>query len=228
MLSNINFSVLQNSVTAVIGKSGEIIALITFVLGGLFIGWFTPTEAGAAGAFGAIVITLVRRRFSWQIFKDSLFATAKTTGMIYALIIGAFLFNFFLAVSTIPTSLAEFAGRLPLPPLGIIVIIILLYVLLGCFIDALAMILLTIPIFFPLCMNLGYHPIWFGILLVRMTEVGAITPPFGINVFILSGISGVPVGTIYRGVIPFVIADFFHVALIIAIPALSLTIPNMM
>jgi len=212
-----------------IGKCGEVVVLISFVLGGLFIGWFTPTEAGAVGVFGAIAISLLRRRLTWQSFKQSCIDTAKTTGMIYALVIGAFLLNFFLAVSTIPNVLSEFVSTLPLPPLGIMSLVCLVYVVLGCFVDALAMILLTIPIFFPLVMNLGFHPIWFGVIVVRMGEIGVITPPVGMNVYALSGIAkDVPMQTIFKGVIPFVMADICHVALLLFFPQLTLFLPGLM
>ena len=208
---------------------GEIIGLIVLVLGGLIIGWFTPTEAGAVGAFGAISFSMIRRRLDWEKFKHALVETMKTTGMLYGILIGAFLFKYFLAVTTIPFVLADFVGGLPLPPLAIMVLVMTIYVFLGCVMDALAMILLTIPVFFPLAMDLGFDPIWFGILLVRMTEIGLITPPIGMNVYAISGIApDVPVTTIFKGIIPFLIADVFHVALLLFVPAVVLFLPKFM
>ncbi|UCG65040.1 MAG: TRAP transporter large permease [Deltaproteobacteria bacterium] len=208
---------------------GEIIGLIILVLGGLIIGWFTPTEAGAVGAFGAISFSLIRRRLNWEKFKHALMETMKTTGMLYGILIGAFLFKYFLAVTTIPFRLANFVGELPLPPLAIMVLVMLVYVFLGCVMDALAMILLTIPIFFPLAISLGFDPIWFGVILVRMTEIGLITPPIGMNVYAISGIApDVPVTTIFRGIIPFLIADVCHVALLLFVPAVVLFLPKVM
>ena len=213
---------------APIGKCGEVVVLIAFVLGGLFIGWFTPTEAGAAGAFGAIVIALARRRLNWQKFKNACFEALKTSGMIYALVIGAFILNYFLAASRIPTELASFVGGLPLAPLGIMVLVMLVQVVLGCFIDAMAMLLLIVPIFLPLALDLGFSPIWFGIMLVRMGEIAVITPPVGMNVYAISGIApDVPMGTIFRGVIPFVIADICHVTLLLFIPQIALFLPGL-
>jgi C4-dicarboxylate transporter DctM subunit len=208
---------------------GEIIGLILLVLGGIVLGWFSPTEAGAIGAFGAIVFSLFRRRLNWEKFKNALVETMKTTGMLYGILIGAFVFKYFMAVTTIPSVLADFVGGLPLPPLAIMALIMLVYVFLGCVMDALTMILLTIPIFFPLVLSLGFHPIWFGIIIVRMTEIGLITPPIGMNAYAISGIApDVPITTIFKGVIPFLIADFFHVMLLLFVPIVVLWLPSIM
>lgn len=208
---------------------GEIIGLILLILGGIVLGWFSPTEAGAIGAFGAIVFSLFRRRLNWGKFRNALVETMKTTGMLYGILIGAFVFKYFLAVTTIPFALADFVGGLPVPPLAIMALIMLVYVFLGCVMDALTMILLTIPIFFPLVLSLGFDAIWFGIIIVRMTEIGLITPPIGMNVYAISGIApDVPVTTIFKGVIPFLIADFFHVALLLFVPIVVLWLPSIM
>jgi TRAP-type C4-dicarboxylate transport system permease large subunit len=170
---------------------------------------------------------MIRKRLDWEKFKHALVETMKTTGMLYGILIGAFLFKYFLAVTTIPFVLADFVGGLPLPPTAIMVLIMTIYVFLGCVMDALAMILLTIPVFFPLAMNLGFDPIWFGILLVRMTEIGLITPPIGMNVYAISGIApDVPITTIFKGIIPFLIADVFHVALLLFLPIVVLFLPK--
>jgi len=208
---------------------GEIIGLILLVLGGLIVGWFTPTEAGAVGAFGAIFFSLFRRRLNWEKFKYALTETMKTTGMLYGILIGAFIFKYFMAVTTIPFALADFVGGLPLPPLAIMALIMLVYLFLGCVMDALTMILLTIPIFFPLAMSLGFDPVWFGVILVGMTEIGLITPPIGMNVYAISGIApDVPITTIFKGVIPFLIADFCRMALYLLVPAVVLFLPGIM
>ncbi|MFC1535116.1 TRAP transporter large permease [Thermodesulfobacteriota bacterium] len=210
-------------------STGEIIALVFLVLGGLIIGWFTPTEAGAVGAFGALISALIRRRLTWEQFKKALSETMKITGMIYGVLIGAFIFNYFMAVTMIPFWIADVVSSLPLPPLGIMVFIIIIYIFLGCVMDALAMVLLTIPIFFPLAMSLGFDPIWFGIIIVRVVEIGMITPPIGINVYVISGVAkDVPMQTIFKGIIPFLIADFFHVILLLFVPQISLFLPNLM
>ncbi|MBN1256048.1 MAG: TRAP transporter large permease [Deltaproteobacteria bacterium] len=206
----------------------EIVLLVFFVLGGIIFGWFTATEAGAMGAFGAIGFSLIRGRLTWKNLKQAVIETLKTTGMLYGILIGAFLFKYFMAVTTIPFALADFVGGLPFPPVVIMVFIMLVYVFLGCVMDALAMILLTIPIFFPLALSLGFDAIWFGVILVRMTEIGLITPPIGMNVYAIAGIAkGVHVTTIFRGIVPFLIADVFHVALLLFVPQVVLFLPNL-
>ncbi|UCG54661.1 MAG: TRAP transporter large permease [Dehalococcoidia bacterium] len=207
---------------------GEIIALIILVLGGLIIGWFTPTEAGAVGAFGAIVFSLLRRRLNWQNFKHAVEETVKLTGMVYVILIGAMLFKYFMAATKIPFMLADFVGGLGIPSMGIMVIIILIYVILGCFLDAAAMVMLTIPIFLPLVDTLGFNLIWFGIIVVRMAEIGLITPPIGLICYNIAAVSdGVPVQTVFRGIIPFLIADILHVLLLLFVPGVVLFLPNL-
>jgi tripartite ATP-independent transporter DctM subunit len=214
---------------AAFGSCGEIIGLIILVLGGLIIGWFTPTEAGAVGAFGAILVCLFRRRLDWQKFRQALLRTMKTTGMIYFILIGAFILNCFLAVTTIPFVLADFVSGLPLPPLAIMGCIIIIYIFLGCVMDAMAMILLTIPIFFPLTASLGFDPIWFGIIIVAVTEMAMISPPIGINVYVIAGVApDVPMQTIFKGIIPFLMADFCRVTLYLLVPSIVLFLPSLM
>ncbi|MBN2059719.1 MAG: TRAP transporter large permease [Deltaproteobacteria bacterium] len=213
------------------GSCGEIVILIVFVLTGLIIGWFTPTEAGAVGAFGAIIMCALRGRLTLQKFIRAIIETLKTTGMIYGILIGALIFNYFVAASTTPYVLSEFIGNLALPPMAILVMVLVLYFFLGCFLDTAAMTVLTIPIFFPLVVSLGFNPIWFGIVFVRMTEIAMITPPIGINTFVISGVvkdMGINMGTVFRGIIPFLVADFFHVTLLILVPQLSLFLVKIM
>jgi C4-dicarboxylate transporter DctM subunit len=219
---------LKEKVTS-FASCGEILALIVLVLGGIIFGWFSPTEAGAIGAAGAIIFSLFRRRLNWEKFKSALIETMKTTGMLYGILIGAFVFKYFMAVTTIPVALADFVGGLPLPPLAIMALIMAVYLVLGAIMDALTMILLTIPIFFPLAISLGFSPVWFGVILVGMTEIGLITPPIGMNVYAISGIApDVPVTTIFRGVIPFLIADICRMTLYLLVPAVVLFLPSMM
>jgi C4-dicarboxylate transporter DctM subunit len=214
---------------AAFGSCGEIIGLIALVLGGLMIGWFTPTEAGAVGAFGAVLFSLIRGRLNWQKFKKAVIETMKTTGMVYCILIGAIIFNYFMAVTNIPFVLADIVGGLPLPPLAIMGLVLIVYIFLGCIMDAGAMILLTIPIFFPLALSLDFSPIWFGIIIVRVCEIGMITPPIGINVYVIAGVApDVPIQTIFKGIIPFLIADLFNVMLLLFVPAIALFLPNLM
>ena len=208
---------------------GELIGLIILVLGGIILGWFSPTEAGAIGAAGAIVFSLFRRRLNWEKFKHALVETMKTTGMLYGILIGAFVFKYFMAVTTIPFMISDFVGGLPLPPLAIMGLIMVVYLFLGAIMDALTMILLTIPIFFPLAISLGFDPIWFGVILVGMTEIALITPPIGMNVYAISGIApDVPVTTIFKGIIPFLIADFCRMAIYLFFPVVVLFLPSIM
>jgi len=214
-----------------LGSCGEIVVLIVFVLAGLIIGWFTPTEAGAVGAFGAIIMCTLRGRLTWNSFKTAIIDTLKTTGMIYGILIGAMIFNFFVAATTIPYVLSDFIGGLPLPPMAILAMVLVLYFFLGCFLDVAAMTVLTIPIFFPLVISLGFDPIWFGIIFIRMAEIAMITPPIGMNTFVIAGIvkeMGIEMGTVWRGIFPFLMADFLHVTLLILIPQLSLFLVKVM
>jgi C4-dicarboxylate transporter DctM subunit len=213
---------------AAFGSCGEVVGLVALVLGGLLVGWFTPSEAGAVAAFGAIVFSMLRKRLNWEKFGQAAVDTVKTSGMIYCILIGAMLFKYFMALSTMPVMVADFIGGLAVPPLVVIIAMMIVYVMLGCIMDVLAMVLLTMPVFFPMVMGLGFDPIWFGIIIVRMTEIGAITPPVGINVYVISGVApDVPLSTIFRGIVPFLIADILHVALLLLVPSVVLFLPNL-
>ncbi len=208
----------------------EIIVVFLISIGGLFAGWFTPTEAGAVGAFSILVITLIRKRISWDGFKKSLNDTVRTTAMIMLMVAGAIMFGRFIAVSRLPFALANWATNLSLPPFGIITAILLIYLVLGCFIDALALILLTIPIFFPVAVQvLGYDPIWFGVIIVMVVAMGVITPPVGMNVYIIKGVAkDIPTETIFKGVWPFIIAICVCLAILIAFPQIVTFLPNLL
>jgi C4-dicarboxylate transporter DctM subunit len=210
-------------------KCIDVIILVIIILGGMMMGWFTPTEAGAVGAFCAIIITLGRKQLTWEKFKQAVLETAKTVGMVYGILIGAFIFNYFIANSTIPMYLATIVSELAIPSMFIMIIIIAMYIVLGIIMDEAAMFLLTIPIFFPLVMSMGFDAIWFGIIATRMVMIGMNTPPLGVSLYVISGIAPeIPISTIYKGVIPFLIADIFHVALLMAVPALVLILPGLM
>ncbi|MFC1942458.1 TRAP transporter large permease [Chloroflexota bacterium] len=212
-----------------IGATAEMLLLVVIVIGGLIIGWFTPTEAGAVGAFFAFVFSLARRRLNWQGFKGAVWETASGVGMIYFLLIGAFIFNNFLTMSNIPMELAELVAGLALPKLVIILLILVIYLILGCFIDALAMILLTIPVFFPVAMALNLDPIWFGIVIVLVVGMGMITPPVGIGVYVIAGVAkDVPMGTIFKGIIPFLLVEVVFAALLITFPQIATFLPSLM
>jgi len=206
-----------------------VLLLFVLVIGGLYFGVFSPTEAAGVGAFGAFAFGLARRRLGWQAIKSSLIEAGKTTAMIFIILTGAMILGYFLAVSRLPFELASFIGGLVINRYLILGFILVIYILLGCVMDSLAMILLTVPIFFPLITQLGFNPIWFGILIVRVCEIGLITPPVGLNVYIIKGVAeDVPMHTIFKGIIPFLIADICHVALLVAVPQISLLLPSLM
>lgn len=205
-----------------------VILLFLLVMGGIYGGVFTAAEAGAVGAFGALVIALVRKRLPRSAFADSLMDTAKITAMIIAVLIGAYIFMRFLTITRIPFIASEFIVSLGISRYLIISTILISFIILGTFFDMIAVLTVSVPILFPIIISLGFDPLWFGVLMVRMLEMGFVTPPFGINLFAVAGASGVPMITVYRGVIPFVISDVMHVALLVAIPQLSTWLPGVM
>jgi len=209
--------------------TGETLLLFIMVMGGLFAGIFTPTEAGAIGALCSIGIALMGRNMSFEKLKLSLFETTRTACMVMVIVTGAVIFGHFLAVTRIPFDLASWVASLPLPRFFIMMVIIAVYLFGGCFIDALALILLTVPIFYPVIMALNYDPIWFGVIIVLVTQMGVISPPVGINVYVVKGVAPeIPLGTIFKGVIPFLIALVIGTILLIAIPQISLFLPGLM
>jgi tripartite ATP-independent transporter DctM subunit len=205
----------------------EVIILFIMVMGGLFIGVFTPTEAGAVGAFGGLVIPLVRRQLTWQGFLKAIYSSTVTTCMIFMIVAGATVFGHFLAVTTIPSVLSSWVVGLPLPSWAIMIVVMFFFFIGGCFMDALGMILLTIPIFFPVAVALGYDPIWFGVVIVLVTELGVITPPVGINVYVVSGIAqDVPLEKIFKGAFPFVLTLLTYLIIMLFFPQIALFLPS--
>lgn len=205
----------------------ETLLLFVLVLGGLYFGWFTPTEAGAAGAFGALAIGLARRRLSFDGIVRSVTETLRISAMVVLLITGAVLFGRFLTVSRLPFELAEWAAALPVAPVVILLVVLGIYVIGGALMDALGFLVVTIPIFFPLAAALGYDPIWFTILLTIVTTMGAVTPPVGVNVFIVNGLAPeIPLHTIFRGVALFVLAFVLCIALMWWFPGTVLYLPE--
>lgn len=207
-------------------KIWAILVLFLVVIGGIYGGVFTPTEAGGIGALGAIVIGLLMRRLNKSALVDSFMEAARSIGMIIVMLIGAFIFMRFLAYTRIPALAAEWVVNLGISPFAILLVIVVSFIFLGMFFDMWAVIILTVPILFPMIVSIGYNPLWFGVIMCRMLEIGMITPPFGINLFGLAATAEVPTGTMYRGIIPFVLADFIIVAILIAFPALSTFIPE--
>ncbi len=207
----------------------ETLILFSLVMGGIFFGLFTPTEAAAIGAFMTLLIAIIRRQLHWKEFIQSLADTTKISCMIMVIVTGAVIFGHFMAITRIPYVLADYVSSLPLPPHAIIGVIIFVYLIGGCFMDALAMIMLTIPIFFPVVQKLGFDPIWFGVVIVLITEMGVITPPVGINVYVVYGVArDVPLEKIFRGVFPMLISLLVCNLLLILFPQIALWLPGLM
>ena len=210
-------------------KTGPVFGLFLLVIGGIYLGVFSPTEAGGVGAFGAFAYAIIARKLKWNDFRISLTNSAKVTGMVLLIVAGVSMLNSFLAVSRLPYELGEFVGSLPMNRYVTLSIIMLFYVILGCFMDPISMVLLTMPVFFPMIIKMEFDPIWFGILVTRVSEIGCITPPMGLNLFVIKGIAkDVEMQTIIKGVFPFIVADILHITLLIAFPQISLFLPGLM
>jgi tripartite ATP-independent transporter DctM subunit len=204
-----------------------VLALFLLVMGGMYVGAFTATEAAAVGAGGAFLLALGRGTLTPAGLWQALLETVHTSASLFGILVGAVILGFFLAITQLPMTLASAISRLPLPPLGIMGLILALYLIMGAFMDELAMVLLTVPIFFPVAQALGFDPIWFGVMIVVVCEAGMIAPPVGINVFVLAGIArDVPMREIYRGILPFLWADVALLALLLAFPDLALVLPR--
>jgi C4-dicarboxylate transporter DctM subunit len=205
----------------------EMVILFALVIGGLFMGWFSPTQAGAAGAFGALIIGLARRQLNWQGFLFAIKDALRLTCMVMVIVTGAIIFGHFMAVAKLPLVLSDWVGGLPLPPMAIMGVIVLLYLVGGCFMDALALITLTVPIIYPVVLVLGFDPIWFGVIIVLVTEMGVITPPVGVNVYVIKGVAeDVPLETIFKGIFPFLAAIIVAVIILMIFPQIATFLPS--
>lgn len=213
---------------ASLGKTWHIILLFLMVLGGIYRGVFTPTEAGAVGAFGALAVAAITRQLNRKVFLGILKEAATTSAMIFFIIIGAFLFMKFLGISKLPFALVETINRLQMSKYVIFAGIILLYIILGMFLEVYSAVTFTIPIIYPVILALGFDPIWFGVIVVLVIEMGLITPPVGMNVFILSGMTGIPLEVIFRGIIPFFVAIIACIFLVTLFPQIALFLPSLM
>ena len=206
----------------------EILIIFVFVMGGLFAGLFTPTEAGGMGAFATLVVAIVKRNIDWKGFVQALEETTRISCMIMVIVAGATVFGHFLAVSRIPYDIAGWISSFNMPPWAIMSFIVVIYLIGGCFIDSLALIMLTIPIFYPVVLHYGFDPIWFGVIIVLVTQMGVITPPVGVNVYVVGGIArDVPLHVIFKGALPLLIAMVLVTFLLIPFPQLATFLPSL-
>jgi tripartite ATP-independent transporter DctM subunit len=208
----------------------DVIIIFGISIGGLSVGWFTPTEGGAIGAFAVLAVSLIRRKITWRGIVASLTDTAKTIGMVVFLVACATAFSRFLAISRISGAVADGLIGLNLPPLGLMLVVVFIYLIFGCFVDALPMIMLTVPIFYPIVVDgAGFDPIWFGVMITLVAVMGMITPPIGVNAYVVRSIAkGVTLPTVFKGVWPFIGCQLACIILFILVPDLALVIPNLM
>lgn len=207
----------------------DVIVLFLVVIGGIYLGLATPAESAAFGVVGALVFGVVKRTLGWRKLLTALDDTARTTAMIFFIVIGADLFNYFMALSQMPMRLAAWLSHMQVAPVVVLWAIVLTYIVLGALMDELAMILLTVPIFFPVVTGVGYDPIWFGVVIVVVVQIGLIAPPIGLNVFVIGGMArDVPLATIYRGVLPFLAMQIVLLVLLTLWPQLALVLPRTM
>lgn len=206
-----------------------ILSLAIIVLGGIFLGLFTPIEGAAAGALAALLMGVIRGTITWEGFWEALVETVHTTCALFIIVIGSFIFASFIALSRIPQNLCDFIGTLGISPFSTFVAIGVLYLFLGCILDTMGMILVSLPIIFPITQAVGFDPIWFGILLVKFCEMGMVTPPVGMNVYVVHAVAPqIPLGDLFRGIVPFLLVDIVNTLLIYAFPVISLWLPRMM
>lgn len=216
-------------ISALRGSIG-VIVLFAAVMGGMYLGIFTATEAASVGAFGAFLFALFRGKLRGGKFWDIMAEVTATTAMIYGLIFGALMFSFFVVVTALPETALQFVGNLNLWPIAIVALLLIIYLFLGCIMDSFAVLVITVPVVTPLILGMGYNLVWWGIVNLMVVETGLITPPFGLNVYVLKSLIGddVPMATIFRGVVPFVLADFIRLALIVVLPIIVLWLPSTM
>jgi tripartite ATP-independent transporter DctM subunit len=207
----------------------KMLILFGIAVGGIYSGFMSPTEAAAVAAFAAIVIAFATRSMDRRSLIEGLLETVWTTAMLFIIVVGAFLFSYFMALTQLPNAVTGWVQSLGVPPWVVIVMMIAFYTALGCFLDAISMILITVPVFLPVAVALGYDPVWFGILVLVAVEVGMITPPVGLNVFVVRAqMPDIALGDVFRGIAPFLSAHFILMALLLLIPALALWLPGVL
>jgi tripartite ATP-independent transporter DctM subunit len=207
----------------------ETALVFCIVMGGIYFGFINPTEAGAVGAFALFIIVIVKRRLTGKMIVSCLLEATRITVMVLFLVAGATVFSYFLALSTIPTQVSVWIAGLEVSRYVVLAIIILIYFFLGCFLDSISMMVLTLPVVFPVVESLNFHPIWFGVVMVLMMEAGLITPPVGLNVYTLAGIAkDVPMAEIFKGALPFLLAIILTVVILTLFPEIVLFLPSLM
>jgi len=212
------------SLSRVIGM----LVLFSLIIGGLYFGIFTPSEAGAIGASGAFLIVVIRRRLTKPVLYDTLINSVRTTCFVMVVIIGAMIFNVFLSACGFGIALAGWVGSLPVSRYVILIFIVFMYIPLGAFMEALSIVFLTLPFIFPIVIDLGFDPVWFGVIIIILLEMGVLTPPIGLNAYVVNGVTKVPLGEIFRGLTPFIIVMCLGIAILIAFPQISLFLPSLM
>jgi tripartite ATP-independent transporter DctM subunit len=206
----------------------RVLLLFAVVLGGMYFGWFTPTEAAAVGAFGAVLLSWLGGHLTWKVTRDCMVETTTTSAMIFMILIGAGVFNFFLDASGLNDALTGYVEHLGLNRWVVIFLLMVMYIILGALMDEISMILLTVVPVFKLVTSLDFDPIWFGVMLVTVCEIGLIVPPVGMNLFVLQSVAGLPLTTIVRGILPFVTADVLRLLLLCFFPAIATWLPSLM
>ncbi|MCX7962233.1 MAG: TRAP transporter large permease [Burkholderiales bacterium] len=209
-----------------LGDVWQVVVLFGLVLGGMYLGWFSPTEAAAVGAFGALALAAASGRLDRERLRAGIAETASTTAMIFLILVGAAIFNFFLDATGFTQALIRWVKQAELSPWAVMLALCAFYIVLGCLMDSLSMILLTLGAVYPLVKSLGFDPIWFGVVLVTLSEIGMITPPVGMNLFVLQGVGGLRLEVVSRGILPFFAADLVRIGLLMLFPAIALWLPR--
>jgi len=210
-------------------KLTGVLVVILLILGGIYTGTFTPTEAGAVGVFGVILVALAGRYLTWKGFKGAVKETAGMLAMIFILVIGAMIFSRFLVLTEVPMGMTDFVAGLSVPPILVLIVVLIIYIFIGCIMDIMSIVIVATPILHPVLVSLGFDPLWVAVLTVITILMGNISPPFGIVVFALSGmVPDVPMYTIFKGIMPFLLATLVGLAILIAFPQIALWLPGMM
>ncbi len=214
---------------AAVWKVFPVVSIFAIIMLGLYLGFFTATECAAVGVILVLALIIIKGQFSWDMLKQVLWSTAKTVGSLYMIVIGASVFNFLITITQLPFTVVEFIDSLHLSPTGVILLIVAIYLVLGSLMDSLAMLFLTIRVFYPVIIASGIDPVWFGVFAVLVVEFGLISPPVGMNLFVIQGVlPEIPLKKIWAGTIPFLLADVVRIALLIMFPAMCLFLPNLL